>query len=113
MSLLLTQSPVAWMTVIFVFICGYLCGSVPFGLVLGRLGGLGDIRKAGSGNIGATNMLRVGGKKLAMATLLLDALKGTVPVLIAKHFHMDYAVVAAFGAFIGHLFPVWLRFRGG
>jgi glycerol-3-phosphate acyltransferase PlsY len=86
---------------------------VPYGLILGRLAGLGDIRKQGSGNIGATNLLRVGGKKLGAITLLLDALKGAVPVLIAKQVHMDYAVLAAFGAFLGHLFPVWLKFRGG
>lgn len=92
---------------------GYLSGSVPFGLILSRLAGLGDIRQVGSGNIGATNVLRVGGKKLAIATLLLDALKGAIPVLVAKQVHMDYAVIAALAAFCGHLFPVWLKFRGG
>ncbi len=113
MSLILTHHPIVWQLVIFTFICGYLSGSVPYGLLLGKMFGLGDIRKAGSGNIGATNVLRVGGKKLAILTLLLDGLKGAIPVLIAGRVHMDYAIVAAFGAFIGHLFPVWLRFKGG
>lgn len=113
MSLLLAQSPVMWLPVLFAFLCGYLSGSVPYGLVISKLAGLGDLRKSGSGNIGATNMLRVGGKKLAIITLLLDALKGTIPVLIAKQIHMDYAVLVALGAFLGHLFPVWLRFKGG
>lgn len=113
MSLLLTQSPILWPLVLTAFFGGYLSGSVPYGLILGKLGGLGDIRNAGSGNIGATNVLRLGGKKLAAATLLLDALKAMVPVLVAKQVHMDYAVLAALGAFIGHLFPVWLNFKGG
>jgi glycerol-3-phosphate acyltransferase PlsY len=113
MSFLLTQAPVMWVSVLTAFFGAYLSGSVPYGLILGRLAGLGDIRKAGSGNIGATNVLRVGGKKLAAVTLLLDALKGAVPVLIAKRIHMDYAVIAALGAFTGHLFPVWLKFKGG
>ena len=97
----------------FVLACGYLSGSVPYGLILGKMAGLGDIRQSGSGNIGATNVLRVGGKYLAIATLLLDALKGAVPVLVAKQVHMDYGVMVGLGAFIGHLFPVWLRFKGG
>lgn len=113
MSLLLTQTPIDWLTVVLSLLFGYLSGSVPYGLLLGKLGGLGDIRKQGSGNIGATNVLRLGGKKLAIATLLLDALKGTIPVLIAKHWSMDAAVMTALGAFAGHLFPVWLRFKGG
>jgi len=113
MSLLLTQTPVIWPAVALAFWGGYLSGSVPYGLLLGKMSGLGDIRKAGSGNIGATNVLRVGGKRLALITLLLDALKGALPVLIAKQVHMDYAIVAALGAFIGHLFPVWLKFNGG
>ncbi|MBI1216636.1 MAG: glycerol-3-phosphate 1-O-acyltransferase PlsY [Alphaproteobacteria bacterium] len=92
---------------------GYLSGSVPYGLILTRLAGMGDIRKEGSGNIGATNVLRLGGKKLGAVTLLLDALKGAVPVLVAKSLHMDYAVMAGLGAFFGHLFPVWLKFKGG
>ena len=92
---------------------GYLSGSVPYGLILSRMAGAGDIRKSGSGNIGATNVLRVVGKKVAAATLLLDALKGFVPVAVAGSFHQDYAILAAFGAFFGHLFPVWLKFKGG
>jgi glycerol-3-phosphate acyltransferase PlsY len=113
MSILLTQDPVPTAAALTAFFGAYLSGSVPYGLILSRMAGLGDIRKAGSGNIGATNVLRVGGKKLAAVTLFLDALKGLVPVVIAKHIHMDYAVLAAFGAFLGHLFPVWLKFRGG
>ena len=113
MSLILTQIPVPWLFVLLAFLFGYLSGSVPYGLLLGKMSGIGDIRKVGSGNIGATNVLRVGGKKLAILTLLLDGLKGTIPVLIAGQFHIDYAVMAALGAFIGHLFPVWLKFKGG
>lgn len=113
MSFLLTQIHIDVAAALVAVIGGYLSGSVPYGLILGKLAGLGDIRAAGSGNIGATNVLRLGGKKLGAATLLLDALKGAVPVLIAKQFHMDYAVLAALGAFAGHLFPVWLRFKGG
>ena len=113
MSLLLIQTPVVWPLVLIAFFGGYLSGSVPYGLILSRMAGIGDIRKSGSGNIGATNVLRVGGKKLAAATLLLDTLKAAVPVIIARQFHMDYAVLAALGAFLGHLFPVWLKFKGG
>ena len=93
---------------------GYLLGSIPFGLVLTRLAGLGDIRAVGSGNIGATNVLRTGNKTIAAATLLGDALKGTAAVLIGKAIAgNDGAILAGFAAFIGHLFPVWLHFRGG
>jgi glycerol-3-phosphate acyltransferase PlsY len=93
---------------------GYLLGSIPFGLVLTRLAGGGDIRAIGSGNIGATNVLRTGRKGLAAATLIGDMLKGTVAVIIAGHFAgPQAAMAAAFGAFIGHLFPVWLKFKGG
>jgi glycerol-3-phosphate acyltransferase PlsY len=93
---------------------GYLCGSIPFGLLLTRWAGTQDLRAIGSGNIGATNVLRTGRKGLAAATLLGDMLKGTVAVLIAAHvFGRDVAICAGFGAFIGHLFPVWLGFRGG
>ena len=92
---------------------GYLLGSIPFGLLLTRLTGIGDVRKIGSGNIGATNVLRTGRKDLAAATLLLDALKGTIAVVVAAQWGNDTAVFAALGAFLGHLFPVWLRFRGG
>jgi glycerol-3-phosphate acyltransferase PlsY len=92
---------------------GYLLGSIPFGLILTRFAGLGDVRKIGSGNIGATNVLRTGRKGLAAATLLADALKGTVAVLIASAFGPNTAILAALGAFLGHLFPVWLGFKGG
>src|SRR5215208_7456932 len=92
---------------------GYLLGSIPFGLIFTRMAGLGDVRKIGSGNIGATNVLRTGRKGLAAATLLADALKGTVPVLIAAQWGPKFATVAALGAFLGHLFPVWLKFKGG
>src|SRR5919202_1370993 len=92
---------------------GYLLGSVPFGVVLTRLAGLGDIRAIGSGNIGATNVLRTGHKGLAAATLLGDGLKGTAAVLIAARWGPDTAVIAGLGAFIGHLSPVWLGFKGG
>lgn len=92
---------------------GYLLGSIPFGLVLTKLAGLGDIRKVGSGNIGATNVLRTGSKRLAAATLLLDGAKGAVALLIAGIWGPDMAVLAAAGAMLGHCFPVWLKFNGG
>ncbi|MCF8477740.1 MAG: glycerol-3-phosphate 1-O-acyltransferase PlsY [Pseudolabrys sp.] len=93
---------------------GYLLGSIPFGLLLTRAVGGGDIRAIGSGNIGATNVLRSGRKGLAAATLLCDAFKGTVAVLAAAHFAGEQAALAAgLGAFLGHLFPVWLKFKGG
>ena len=92
---------------------GYFLGSIPFGLLLTRAAGLGDVRKIGSGNIGATNVLRTGNKGLAAATLLLDALKGTAAVLIAGHFASEMAIWAGLGAFLGHLFPAWLGFKGG
>lgn len=93
---------------------GYLFGSIPFGLILTRMAGLGDVRKIGSGNIGATNVLRTGNKKLAAATLLLDALKGTAAVLVANAlWGYEASLVAGFFAFLGHLFPVWLGFKGG
>lgn len=95
-------------------VIGYLLGSIPFGLVLTRLAGLGDIRRIGSGNIGATNVLRTGRKGLAAATLILDALKGTAAVLIGGYLGgPDAAMLGGLGAFLGHLFPVWLKFRGG
>jgi len=94
-------------------IVGYLLGSIPFGLILTRYAGLGDIRAIGSGNIGATNVLRTGRKGLAAATLLLDALKGVVAVLLASLISREAALAAALGAFLGHLFPLWLGFRGG
>ena len=92
---------------------GYLLGSIPFGLVLTRAAGLGDIRSIGSGNIGATNVLRTGNKGLAAATLLLDALKGLVAVLLARSFGPEAALAAGGGAVLGHMFPVWLSFKGG
>ena len=95
------------------FVLGYLLGAIPFGLLLTRAAGLGDIRKVGSGNIGATNVLRTGRKGLAAATLVLDALKGVAAVLIAGQFGQLAAVGAAAGAVIGHMFPVWLSFKGG
>ena len=95
------------------FLMGYLLGSIPFGLLLTRAAGLGDIRKVGSGNIGATNVLRTGRKGLAAATLLLDAVKGVIAVLIADQVGQLAAVGAAAGAVIGHMFPVWLGFKGG
>lgn len=96
------------------FVVGYLFGSIPFGLILTRLAGLGDVRSIGSGNIGATNVLRTGNKGIAAATLLGDMLKGTVPVLLAASQGGEIAgLVAGLGAFFGHLFPVWLKFKGG
>jgi acyl phosphate:glycerol-3-phosphate acyltransferase len=98
---------------------GYLLGSIPFGLILAAMMGKGDLRNVGSGNIGATNALRAGGKGLGAAVLLLDALKGAAAVLIARHYLPEGPVAfgaeifAATGAFIGHLYPVWLKFRGG
>ncbi len=92
---------------------GYLLGSIPFGLIITRFAGLGDIRDIGSGNIGATNALRTGNKWVAGGTFLGDMAKGAAAVLIARQFGPDLAVIAAFGALVGHLFPVWLRFKGG
>jgi glycerol-3-phosphate acyltransferase PlsY len=98
------------------FLLGYALGAIPFGLVLTRAAGLGDVRKIGSGNIGATNVLRTGHKRLAAATLILDAAKGAAAVLFAAWLWPDqpsFPGIAAIGAFLGHLYPVWLRFRGG
>jgi glycerol-3-phosphate acyltransferase PlsY len=96
------------------FVIGYLLGSIPFGLLLTRLAGTADLRSIGSGNIGATNVLRTGRKGLAAATLLLDMLKGTAAVIIAGDLGgPNAAMLAGLGAFLGHLFPVWLKFRGG
>jgi glycerol-3-phosphate acyltransferase PlsY len=92
---------------------GYLLGSIPFGLLLTRAAGLGDIRAIGSGNIGATNVLRTGNKGLAAATLILDGLKGFAAVWIAASFGPLAAIAAAVGAVLGHMFPIWLRFKGG
>ena len=95
------------------FVFGYLCGSIPFGILLTRLAGGPDLRSIGSGNIGATNVLRTGRKGLAAATLLGDMLKGTFAVLLTRYRSATMLRSAAVGAFLGHLFPVWLRFRGG
>lgn len=111
---------IIWIVLLLAFTAGYLLGSIPFGLLLTRAAGLSDVRKIGSGNIGATNVLRTGHKGLAAATLLLDTLKGTAAVLLAAQWigaPAGYAIVstlaAGLGAFIGHTFPVWLRFKGG
>ena len=106
-------SQLAEPSVIGALLFGYLLGSIPFGLILTRLSGLGDIRAIGSGNIGATNVLRTGRKGLAAATLLLDALKGTAAVLIGWRLGLHAALAAALGAYVGHCFPIWLRFKGG
>jgi glycerol-3-phosphate acyltransferase PlsY len=98
---------------------GYLLGSIPFGLILTRAAGLGDVRSIGSGNIGATNVLRTGNKKLAAATLILDALKGTAAIYLGHYFGASHGIailaslLAGLGAFLGHVFPVWLGFKGG
>jgi len=103
----------AWPYLLAALVGGYLLGSIPFGLVLTRLAGLGDLRKIGSGNIGATNVLRTGRKGLAAATLLLDGGKGAAAVLIAQLWGPDMGLTAALGAVLGHLFPIWLGFKGG
>ena len=106
------MSPEAFLPV--ALILGYLLGSIPFGLILTKLAGTQDLRSIGSGNIGATNVLRTGRKGLAAATLIGDALKGTVAVILAGYFGgPNAAMAAALGAFLGHLFPVWLKFKGG
>jgi len=93
---------------------GYICGSIPFGLLLTRAAGLGDVRSIGSGNIGATNVLRTGNKKIAALTLFLDGLKGALPVLLLTHFGSPQAgMIAGLAAMAGHIFPVWLDFKGG
>src|SRR5437762_3410122 len=104
----------AWMLgTLAALVFGYLLGSIPFGLLVTRAAGLGDIRTIGSGNIGATNVLRTGNKGLAAVTLLLDMLKGAVAVLLAAHYGPDTAVLAGGGAVIGHIAPIWLGFKGG
>jgi len=101
------------MDIIFIII-SYMIGSIPFGLIVGKLASIGDIRTKGSGNIGATNVVRLGGKKLGALVLLLDAFKGVVPVLIAKEFlSWEVALISAGAAVIGHIFPIWLKFKGG
>jgi len=110
--------PIGWdlsaPLVVAALVLGYVLGSIPFGLILTRFAGLGDIRSIGSGNIGATNVLRTGNKKLAAATLIGDALKGTVAVLLAGNlWGPEAAILAGLGAFLGHIFSVWLHFKGG
>jgi glycerol-3-phosphate acyltransferase PlsY len=102
-----------WMTPAVALVLGYLLGSIPFGVLLTRMAGAGDLRQIGSGNIGATNVLRTGRKGLAAATLLLDAVKGFAAVWIADHYLGGNGVIAAAAAFLGHLYPVWLGFKGG
>jgi glycerol-3-phosphate acyltransferase PlsY len=109
----MTTSPGDWGAIIACAAFAYLCGSIPFGLIFARAAGHGDIRDIGSGNIGATNVLRTGSKALALATLACDIVKGFIPVLIAWHFGPSTATAAAIGAPLGHIFPVWLGFKGG
>ena len=112
-NLLLPSAPMT-SEMLFALALGYLLGSIPFGLVLTRLAGKGDVRDIGSGNIGATNVLRTGSKPLAALTLVLDCLKATAAILLAQLlFGRETAAFAAVGAMVGHLYPVWLRFRGG
>ena len=104
----------SWHWLAIAFGLGYLLGSIPFGLLFTRAAGLGDVRQIGSGNIGATNVLRTGRKGIAAATLVFDAAKGAAAVLIADHyFGQGAAILAGLGAFLGHVFPVWLKFKGG
>ena len=101
------------MDAILAALIGYFLGAIPFAMILTRLGGAGDLRTIGSGNIGATNVLRTGRKGLAALTLILDLLKGTAAVLLARHFFPGTEITAAAGAFFGHLYPVWIGFKGG
>tara|TARA_R110002094_G_scaffold95208_5_gene96131 strand:+ start:631 stop:1260 length:630 start_codon:yes stop_codon:yes gene_type:complete len=103
----------SWPYLLTAVVFGYLLGSIPFGYLLTRFAGLGDVRSIGSGNIGATNVLRTGNKTLAGLTLLGDLLKGTAAVKLALLYGLDTAVLAGLGAFLGHLFPIWLKFKGG
>ncbi|MDQ0838754.1 glycerol-3-phosphate 1-O-acyltransferase PlsY [Sphingomonas faeni] len=107
------QTEILWVAPTLSLVLSYLLGSIPFGVILTRLGGAGDLRTIGSGNIGATNVLRTGRKGLAAATLLLDMAKGAVAVLLVAHLFPGNALLAAAGAFIGHCYPVWLKFKGG
>jgi len=109
-------TPEIFLPPVLCFLLGYALGAIPFGLVLTRAAGLGDVREIGSGNIGATNVLRTGNKRVAAATLILDAAKGAAAVLLAGWLWAELPQatgIAAIGAFLGHLYPVWLRFRGG
>ena len=106
--------PTEILSLILALVLGYLSGSIPFGLILTQAAGMGDIRSIGSGNIGATNVLRTGNRPIAAATLVLDALKAVAPILIARYFWgEDAARFAALGAFLGHCFPAWIGFKGG
>ncbi len=102
-----------WIEPILTVFLGYMLGSIPFGLLLTRLTGGGDLREIGSGNIGATNVLRTGNKAIAALTLLLDVGKGAAAVVIASSLDSGFGVLAGMGAFLGHLYPVWLKFKGG
>ena len=104
---------IIWIPPAAALLLGYLLGSIPFGVLLTRMAGAGDLRQIGSGNIGATNVLRTGRKGLAAATLLLDLTKGAAAVLLAERLFPGTGVLAGLGAFFGHCYPVWLRFRGG
>jgi len=107
------QTEIIWLAPAGALLLGYLLGSIPFGILLTRLGGAGDLRQIGSGNIGATNVLRTGRKGLAAATLLLDLAKGSAAVLLAGALFPGTAMLGAAGAFLGHCYPAWLGFRGG
>jgi glycerol-3-phosphate acyltransferase PlsY len=107
------QTEILWVAPTLSLVLSYLLGSIPFGVILTRLGGAGDLRAIGSGNIGATNVLRTGRKGLAAATLLLDMAKGAVAVLLVAHLFPGNALLAAAGAFVGHCYPIWLKFQGG
>ncbi|NML06837.1 glycerol-3-phosphate 1-O-acyltransferase PlsY [Sphingomonas sp. G-3-2-10] len=107
------QTEILWQAAFGALVLGYVLGSIPFGVILTRMGGAGDLRQIGSGNIGATNVLRTGRKGLAAATLLLDMLKGAAAVLLAEWLLPGTGVLAGMAAFLGHCYPVWLRFKGG
>ncbi len=114
--LLNSSSGLLTLLIVLIFLLGYLIGSIPFGLIIAKIAGHGDIREIGSGNIGATNVLRTGSKKLAALTLFADIIKGMIPIIVMLYVLpklAPYALIAGFGAFIGHLYPVWLKFKGG
>src|ERR1700693_3584807 len=111
-TLALVRWEADWPLLLATFFLSYLLGSIPFGLIFGWLSGAGDIRKIGSDNIGATNVLRTGKRWAAAATLIADAGKGVAAVLIARMYGVELAAIAAIGAFLGHVYPVWLKFRG-
>jgi glycerol-3-phosphate acyltransferase PlsY len=115
LALIRWESPETYYVVAVTFLAAYFIGAVPFGLIFGWMAGAGDVRKLGSGNIGATNVLRTGNKLAAAATLFFDAAKGFVAVTLAQDYLglEPFVAVAAFGVFVGHLFPVWLGFKGG